>query len=79
METLKILVPTDFSATFHAADAVVNLLQDKVNTQVTLLHVIPASGNILDEEAAENKMLAQIEEAKQKFPKINLKESSFTK
>jgi nucleotide-binding universal stress UspA family protein len=72
METLKILVPTDFSATFHAADAVVNLLQDKVNTEVTLLHVIPASGNILDEEAAENKMLAQIEEAKQKFKALAL-------
>lgn len=72
METLKILVPTDFSGTFNAADAVVNLLQNKVNTQVTLLHVIPASGNILDEEAAEKKVLAQIEEAKQKFKALQL-------
>jgi nucleotide-binding universal stress UspA family protein len=72
METLKILVPTDFSGTFNAADAVVNLLQNKVNTQVTLLHVIPTSGNILDEEAAENNILAQIEDAKQKFKALAL-------
>ncbi|WP_026903700.1 universal stress protein [Pedobacter glucosidilyticus] len=72
METLKILVPTDFSSTFNAADAVVSLLQKKVNTQVTLLHVIPVNGNILDEEAAENKVLTLIDEAKQKFKALQL-------
>ncbi|MGV3585509.1 MAG: universal stress protein [Adhaeribacter sp.] len=75
MKTLKILIPVDFSPSFNFAQAMVNVIQNTRPTEVFMLHVIPATGNLEDLEDTEAYLRQSTEAANSAFVSL---QPSFT-
>ncbi|WP_026461295.1 universal stress protein [Adhaeribacter aquaticus] len=73
METLKILIPVDFSPTFQYAAAMAELIRNSRPVELYLLHVVPATGNAEDLEDAGKAVYKQIEAAHKWFAALPAK------
>ena len=71
MNALKVLIPVDFSPASQKAWQIVDLVKMNQPVQLHLLHVIPANGNLEDQEDSGEEIKAQVATAREKLEELN--------
>ena len=71
MKALKVLIPLDFSPASQKAWKIVDLVKLHQPVELHLLHVIPANGNLEDQEDSGEEITAQVGTAKKSLEDLN--------